>query len=59
METAAGLIKLKPNSKTTVDNWRKALRERRDEAIATLRDEGVQVESWFELQIAGEDYLLW
>ena len=59
METAAGLIKLRPNSKKTVNNWKKVLQERRDKVIATLRDEGVKVESWFEVQIAGEYYLLW
>jgi hypothetical protein len=29
------------------------------EAAATLKDEDVQVESWFAVQINGEKYLLW
>lgn len=59
MEAAAGLIKLKPNSEATVANWKTVLQARKEEALATLRDEGVQVESWFEVDIAGEQYLLW
>lgn len=30
-----------------------------DEAAATLKDEDVQVESWFKIEISGEKYLLW
>ena len=59
METAAGLIKLKPNSNEKVDDWKTMLKTRRKEALDTLRDEGVQVESWFEVEIAGDHYLLW
>ncbi|MGD1897716.1 MAG: DUF6176 family protein [Phormidesmis sp.] len=59
METAAGLVKLKSDAKQTVYNWRKTLQERREEVIATLRDEGVKIESYFEVKIADEDYLLW
>jgi hypothetical protein len=59
METAAGLIKLKPETKVTVEDWKATLRERADETIATLKDEGVTIESWFEVEISGESYLLW
>lgn len=59
METAAGLIKLKPETEATIENWKAALQERAEEAIATLKDEGVEIESWFALEINGENYLLW
>ena len=59
METAAGLIKLKPNTGETVEQWRSTIEARRAEALQTLRDEGVSIESWFQLEIAGEPYLLW
>jgi hypothetical protein len=32
---------------------------RLDEAAATLKDEDVQVESWFTFDIGGDKYLLW
>ncbi len=59
MQTAAGLVKLKPESAERVENWRRAIAARRTEALATLADEGVEIESWFQVEIAGEPYLLW
>lgn len=59
METAAGLIKLKPDSSDIVGEWRTTLETRRAEALQTLRDEGVSIESWFHVEIEGEPYLLW
>jgi hypothetical protein len=59
MDIAAGLIKLKPNASAQVANWQQTLEARRDEAIQTLTDEGVEVESWFEVEIDGQPYLLW
>ncbi len=59
MDIAAGLIKLKPGSGPSVEAWRDMLQQRREEAVATLVDEGVEIESWFEISIDGEDYLLW
>ena len=59
MEAAAGLIKLAPESGELVEQWQSTLSARRAEALQTLRDEGVAVESWFQLEIAGEPYLLW
>ena len=49
MQTAAGLNKLKPGSKDKVAHWKAALKHRADEAMATLKDEGVAIESWFEV----------
>lgn len=59
MEAAAGLIKLKPNVKEDVEDWSNTIKARRDEALQTLRDEGVAVESWFQVEIEGAPYLLW
>jgi len=58
MEIVAGVIELKPNSLALVDEWAKTISERIDEAVATLKDEGVQLESWFHLSLDGKDYLL-
>ena len=59
MEIASGLIKLKPSSGAKVEEWRDTMRSRIDEALATLKDEGVEIESWFTVEIDGQDYLLW
>lgn len=59
METAAGLIKLKSETKSIVEDWKATLRERADEVIATLKNEGVEIESWFEVEINSESFLLW
>jgi uncharacterized protein DUF6176 len=59
MEYASGLIKLKPGSEGKVEEWRSMIASRLDEAAATLKDEDVQVESWFTMELDGEKYLLW
>jgi hypothetical protein len=59
MEIASGLIKLKPDSGSKVDEWRATILSRLEEALETLRDEGVHLESWFKIEIEGQDYLLW
>jgi hypothetical protein len=59
MEVAAGLIKLKPDSKSKVAEWGETMTSRMDEALATLVHEGAQIESWFQIKIDGQDYLLW
>lgn len=59
MEIAAGLIKLKPNTTDRVTTWRRTIESRRAEALATLEDEGVAIESWFQIDIDGEPHLLW
>ncbi len=58
MDIIAGVIELKPNSLGLVDKWAKTLNERIDETVATLKDEGVTLESWFHLELEGKDYLL-
>ncbi|MFC6439118.1 DUF6176 family protein [Bowmanella sp. JS7-9] len=59
MEYASGLIKLKPGTEDKVEEWRSTIASRLNEAAATLRDEDVQVESWFKVELNGEKYLLW
>lgn len=58
MEIVAGVIELKPKSMEKVEAWAQTINERIDEAVATLKDEGVQLESWFHLSLDGKDYLL-
>ena len=59
MEYASGLIKLKPGIENKVAEWRNTIASRLDEAAKTLQDEDVQIESWFEVEIDGNKYLLW
>ena len=59
MEYASGLIKLKAGSEGKVEEWRRTMTARLDEAAATLQDEEVQVESWFTIEIDEDQYLLW
>ncbi len=59
VEYASGLVRLKPGSEEKVAEWRSTIGVRLDEAAATLKDEDVQVESWFTIEIRGEKYLLW
>jgi Family of unknown function (DUF6176) len=58
MDVVANIIELKPNSLDRVEEWAMTLNKRADEAIETLRDEGVKIESWFHLSLDGKDYLL-
>jgi hypothetical protein len=58
MDVTASVIELKPNAMDRVEAWAKTLNERTDEAIATLQDEGVIIESWFHFTLADKDYLL-
>ena len=59
MEYAAGLIKLKSSSEEKVENWRAVFESKREEALQTLRAEGAVVESWFQVSIENQPYLLW
>jgi hypothetical protein len=47
METVCVKVRLKPGSLPRVQAWAAELNARRDEVLATLRDEGVVVESVF------------
>jgi hypothetical protein len=58
MDVVASIIELRSNSLDRVEEWATTLKERANEAIETLRDEGVKIESWFHLSLDGKDYLL-
>lgn len=58
MEVGAVLIKLKANSMADVEVWQREIQQRKAEALQTLQAEGVAVESWFQLELNGDDYLL-
>ena len=58
MDVGAVLIQLKPDVLENVEAWKVELNARKDEAIETLRAEGVHVESWFYLELEGNDYLI-
>ena len=59
METASGLIRLKPDSNKPLEEWKRTLSERLGEVRTSLRNEGVTVESWFKIEVEGQEYLLW
>lgn len=59
METKCAMIKLKPDSLEAVKQWAKTMNDRKDEALETLKNEGVKVESVFFTKIAGDDYLIY
>jgi len=58
MDVGAVLIKLKTNTQVEVEAWQQEIVKRKVEAIQTLQAEGVTVESWFKLELNGENYLL-
>ena len=58
-ETVCHRIKLKPNSLEKVYAWAKELNSRKEEALATLQDEGVSVESVFLEQTNEGDFLIY
>lgn len=57
-ETICVKIKLKPDSLEKVRQWAKVINERRDEALATLRDESVILECVFLDRTEDGDYLI-
>lgn len=59
MEIASGLIRLKPGADEKIEVWRNTISSRIKEAVDTLKDEGVEIESWFKVEIEGKHYLLW
>ncbi len=58
MEISARLIELKPGTAAQVQDWGDFINAHRETALATLRAEGVMIESWFSLSLHGKDYLL-
>jgi hypothetical protein len=58
VEIMARLIELKPNSAEKVQAWAEHINAHRADALASLKSEGVSVESWFSLSLDGKEYLL-
>ncbi|HVE56416.1 MAG TPA: DUF6176 family protein [Pyrinomonadaceae bacterium] len=58
-ETRCVKIRLKPDSIEKVRMWAKTVNERRNEALATLRDEGVILETVFLDQNTEGDFLIY
>ena len=58
-ETRCIKIKLKPNSLEKVRKWQKTINERKTEALATLRDEGIILEMAFLDQTDDGDFLIY
>jgi hypothetical protein len=58
METSCVAIELLPGSVEKVQEWGDFLRTNRDEALQSLKNEGVTVESAFVVNIDGRDYLI-
>ena len=58
-ETRCVKIRLKPNSIEKVRAWAKTLNERKEEALATLRDESVILETVFLDQNTEGDFLIY
>ena len=58
-ETRCIKIKLKPDSIEKVQTWAKTINQRKDEALATLRDEKVILETVFLDQTSEGDFLVY
>lgn len=58
MDVGSVLIKLKSDSMEQVEAWRSEIERRKAEAVETLKAEGVTVESWFHLELNGEQFLI-
>jgi hypothetical protein len=58
-ETHCVKIRLKPDSVERVRAWAKTINGRKDEALATLRDEGVILETVFLDQNTEGDFLIY
>ena len=52
-------VELAPESRARVKEWAAEILRRRPEALATLQQEGVTVESVFLEAVAGTDYLVY
>ena len=58
MDVFARLIQRKPNSRKRVQEWVDEITSRRSEAMETLKQEGVSVESYHLMTLEDVDYLL-
>lgn len=58
-QTKCVKIKLKPDSIEKVREWAKVIIQRKDEALATMRDESVVLETVFLDQTSEGDFLIY
>jgi hypothetical protein len=58
VETSCVVIELLPNTAEKVQEWAEFLRTNREEALRSLKNEGVTIESAFVVNIEGKDYLI-
>lgn len=58
MDVKAVLIKLKPDTDQSVKHWQAQIERLKEEAIESIRNEGITIESWFQAEISGDKYLL-
>lgn len=58
MDLSATLIELKPNTAILVEDWAEFIKSNLELALDSIESEGVEIESWFLLQLDGKDYLL-
>ena len=58
MEIRCIVIELKPDSRDKVDQWASFIKENKDKALDTLKNEGVVMENFFFVEIESKDYLV-
>ena len=58
MEIDCAIIELKPNSHERVREWASHILKNKGEAVETLKNEGVTIESFFLVEIEDKDYLI-
>ncbi len=58
MEVVAGLIELKPDFNIARNKWKSYLQSNIEEALESIKNEGIEIESWFHLELDCKNYLL-
>jgi len=58
MDVSCVIIELKPGSLERVKEWADFILANRDEALVTLENEGVTIESFFLLNVESKNYLV-
>lgn len=58
MDVNCMVIELKPGSKARVEAWADFILSNRDDALLTLKNESVTLESFFFVEIESKDYLV-
>jgi Family of unknown function (DUF6176) len=58
METSCAVIELNPDSVEKVKEWAAFMNTNREEALLSLKNEGVTIESAFIAKIEGKDYFI-